>query len=186
MARPVTSETRSGTAEKVADPHRRYLDLGEAGVDRYYSPRRGYYSPAEAGGERDRFGLCLATLDGNVYAAGDADLPFALQSISKVFVHGVALAEHGRARVLERVGVEPSGDAFNSLAFDEHNNRPFNPMVNAGALAATDLVRGDGSNSPLDRILETLRCCAGNDGLEVDEQTLAAEVAGADRNRATA
>ena len=186
MTRSATPETRSGIGEKLADLHRRHRDVDEGTVDRYYSPRRGYYPPAEAGAERDRFGLCLATLDGVVHGAGDTDVPFALQSISKVFVHGVALAEHGRDRVLKRVGVEPSGDAFNSLAFDEHNNRPFNPMVNAGALAATDLVRGEGSSHPLDRILDTLRCCAGNDELQVDEETLAAEVAGSDRNRATA
>ncbi len=177
-------------AEELAELHRRHLDVGETAVARFYSPRRGYYPPAEAGPERDHFAICLAEVDGTISVAGDADLPFALQSISKVFVHAVALAEHGRDRVLERVGVEPSGDAFNSLSFDEHHNRPFNPMVNAGALATTDLVHSGGSargqSDTVARILDTVRCCAGNDDLRVDEATLAAEIKGADRNRATA
>jgi glutaminase len=50
----------------------------------------------------------------------------------KVFVYGLALEAQGRDHVLERVGVEPSGDAFHSIVFDERNNRPYNPMVNAG------------------------------------------------------
>ena len=59
-----------------------------------------------------------------------------------MFAYALALADHGREDVLRRVGVEPSGDAFNSIVFDERNHRPYNPMVNAGALVTTDLVRG--------------------------------------------
>ena len=69
-------------------------------------------------------------------------MPFALQSLAKVFVYGLALEDHGREHVLEHVGVEPSGDAFNSIDFDERQQRPHNPMVNAGALVTADLVRG--------------------------------------------
>ena len=91
----------------------------------------------------------------------------------------------GRERVLARVGVEPSGDAFNSIVFDERHNRPFNPMVNAGALATTDLV-GDVPEHALGRILDALRRYAGNGALEVDEDVFGAEIRTADRNRATA
>ena len=65
-----------------------------------------------------------------------------MQSISKVFVYALALADRGRDRVLEQVGVEPSGDAFNSIVLDERTDRPYNPMVNAGAIVAAGLVRG--------------------------------------------
>ena len=87
--------------------------------------------------------------------------------------------------VLKHVGVEPSGDAFNSIVFDERNNRPYNPMVNAGALVTTDLVRGKDSAEKFERILGTLRTYAGNQSLAVDEDTFEAEMRTADRNRAT-
>ena len=120
------------------------------------------------------------------YQVGDHDRPFALQSISKVFVYGLALADHGRDYVLKHVGVEPSGDAFNSIDFDERNNRPYNPMVNAGALVTTDLVRGKDPAEKFERILDSLRTYAGNESLAVDEDTFEAEMRTADRNRATA
>ena len=86
--------------------------------------------------------------------------------------------------------MEPSGDAFNSIVFDERNNRPYNPMVNAGALATTALVEEAGgaytAGQPLERILGALRRYAGNYSLEVDEDTFEAEMRSADRNRATA
>jgi glutaminase len=87
-----------------------------------------------------------------------------------VFVYGLALADHGGGYVLKHVGVEPSGDAFNSIIFDEQNNRPYNPMVNAGALVTTDLVRGKNSAEKFERILGTLRSDAGNQSLGVDEE----------------
>jgi glutaminase len=123
--------------------------------------------------------------NGESHQAGDHDRPFALQSISKVFVYGLALADHGGEYVLEHVGVEPSGDAFNSIIFDERNNRPYNPMVNAGALVTTDLVLGKDSAEKFERILGTLRSYAGNQSLGVDEHAFEAEMRTADRNRAT-
>jgi glutaminase len=102
-----------------------------------------------------------------------------------MFVYGLALELCGHERVLARVGVEPSGDAFNSIVFDERNNRPFNPMVNAGALATTDLVGGE-DVAALGRILEVLRRYAGSEGIAVDEGVFEAEMRTADRNRATA
>ena len=86
-----------------------------------------------------------------------------MQSLSKVFVYGLALEDHGREDVLRRVGVEPSGDAFNSIEFDERHHRPYNPMVNAGALVTTDLVRGADLTEKWERILATLRRCAANE-----------------------
>lgn len=98
----------------------------------------------------------------------------------------MALETHGRERVLARVGVEPTGDQFNSISviFDERNNRPHNPMVNAGALVTTDLVRLGDTGRDLDHVLGVLRRYAGNEGLEVDEDIFEREIATADRNRA--
>jgi len=166
--------------------YRRHLLVGEDNVANYYESGRGYYEPELAAEERDRFSICIVRTDGEVLQVGDHDQPFALQSISKVFVYGLALADHRRDHVLKHVGVEPSGDAFNSIVFDERNNRPYNPMVNAGALVTTDLVRGKDSAEKFERILDTLRSYAGNERLEVAEQIFEAEMRTADRNRATA
>jgi glutaminase len=173
-------------AERLEELYRRHLLVGEEGVASYYGSGRGYYEPELAAEERDRFSICIVRTQGDAYQTGDHDRPFALQSISKVFVYGLALADHGRDYVLKHVGVEPSGDAFNSIVFDERNNRPHNPMVNAGALVSTDLVRGRDPAEKFERILDTLRIYAGNESLAVDEDTFEAEMRTADRNRATA
>ncbi len=183
-----TQEIRQRVNRRLEELYRRHLSLHDDEIAGYYDPGIGYYKPDKtAETDQKRFAICLATTDGEVFHAGDHDRPFALQSISKVFVYGLALEAHGRDRVLERVGVEPSGDAFNSIVFDERNNRPYNPMVNAGALATTALV-GDGNTAELalERILGALRRYAGNDELKVDEDVFASEMRSADRNRATA
>jgi glutaminase len=75
----------------------------------------------------NRFGIAVATVDGHVYASGDADDEFTIQSISKPFVYGMALDDQGPEDVLRRVGVEPSGDAFNSIVMDEVNKPSAQP-----------------------------------------------------------
>ena len=182
MPTPVNSQH---VDERLEEMYRRHLLVGEDSVANYYESGRGYYKPELAAEERERFSISLVRTNGEVHQAGDHDRPFALQSISKVFVYGLALADHGGDYVLEHVGVEPSGDAFNSIVFDEQNNRPYNPMVNAGALVTTDLVRGKDSAEKFERILGTLRSYAGNQSLGVDEDTFEAEMRTADRNRAT-
>jgi glutaminase len=172
--------------QRLEELYRRHLTTGGEDVASYYMSGQGYRPPEPHGSPHDRFGICLALVDGSVCCAGDWDVPFALQSISKVFAYGLALADNGRERLLRRVGVEPSGNAFNSLVFDERNKRPFNPMVNAGALVTTDLIQGGSSGEKLARILDVLRSCAGNDGLAVDPAVFDAERLTADRNRATA
>ena len=173
--------------ERLDELYRRHLSAGEDGVASYYGSGRRYYGPELATREeRDRFSICLATIDGEVYHTGEHQFPFALQSVSKVFVYGLALEDRGRDHILQRVGVEPSGDAFNSIVFDERNNRPYNPMVNAGALATTNLVRGEDPAEKLERTLKVLRCYAGNERLEVHQDTFRAEMRTADLNRATA
>jgi glutaminase len=183
MAPPHVAERINGRLKELYD---RQLLLEEGSVARYYASGREYYGPELAGDERDRFAIALAAPEGDVYAVGDADVTFPLQSMSKVFVYALALHDHGRAHVLEHVGVEPSGDAFNSIVFDERSHRPFNPMVNAGALVTTDLVLGRDGEEKLERILAVLRAFAGNPGIDVDWDVFEKELATADRNRATA
>jgi glutaminase len=181
-----THEVRQRVNEQLEELYQRHMSLHDDKIDRYYKPGVGYYKPELPEAEQKRFAICLATTDGEVFHAGDYDWPFALQSISKVFVYGLALEVHGRDHVLERVGVEPSGDAFHSIVFDERNNRPYNPMVNAGALVTTDLLEGRDTAEQLNLILDTLRHFAGNENLKVDERIFASEMRSTDRNRAIA
>lgn len=179
-------EIRARIEPRLEELYERCLPLDPQSVASYYDAGRGYYGPDEAGAESEVFGICIVTTDGYTYSIGDDEMPFPLQSLSKVFTYGLALADRGRDQVLLRVGVEPSGDAFNSIIFDERNSRPFNPMVNAGALVTSHLVRGSNREEKMDRILASLRLYAGNYELEVDQATFRDEMRTADRNRATA
>ena len=136
-------EVSTRVRARLRELFERHRVVDPARLDRFYDSERGYHPADEAGEERDTFAICLASVDGELYCEGDHHRPFALQSISKVFAYALALADHRREDVLARVGVEPSGDAFNSIVFDERHHRPYNPMVNAGALVTTDLVRGE-------------------------------------------
>ena len=85
------------------------------------------------------FGVALVTIDGHVYEVGDSTVPFTIQSVSKAFVFALALDMVGEERMSAAIGVEPSGEAFNSIRLT-NDNRPFNPMVNAGAIACSGLI----------------------------------------------
>lgn len=139
------------------------------------------YIPELARADPESLGICLATIDGHVYEAGDTRLPFTIQSISKPFAYGMALEDAGPAAVAAKIDVEPSGDAFNSISLDPQTGRPLNPMINAGAITATSLV-GVG-DARLQRIVEGLSRFAGR-ALEVDEAVASSESATGHRNRA--
>ena len=143
------------------------------------------YIPELAKADPSQFGIALATLDGFVYEAGDARSLFTIQSISKPFVYGLALEDHGSAEVLRRIGVEPSGDAFNSVVFDERGNRPFNPMVNAGAIATCALIKGSSLHERLGRVLDLFARFTGRI-VDIDEDVYRSEKATGHRNRAIA
>jgi glutaminase len=183
---PTPEISRTVDDQRLHELYERHLPLEHGSLVRYYQPGRGYYAPESAGQEARQFAVSLVTADGELHEAGDHEVPFALQSVSKVLAYGLALEDHGRDEVLRRVGVEPSGEAFNSIAFDELNRRPFNPMVNAGALVTTDLIRGKNPEEKLGRILTRLRRWADNPSLEVDRDIFERELRTADRNRAIA
>lgn len=144
------------------------------------------YIPELAGVDPDRLGVVLATVDGAVYAAGDADDYFTIQSISKPFVYALALADCGLDAVLEKVDVEPSGEAFNELSLEKASGRPLNPMINAGAIVTHTLIGRDCSLAKRsDRILAGLSAFAGRP-LEADEAAYQSETTTAFRNYAIA
>lgn len=163
-----TPELNATIQEQLEQLHAKHHTSGDERVASYYPPER------EA--EDQLFGISTTALDGTQWLVGDCNVGFPLHSISKVFTYGVALEDNGRSPTRARVGVEPSGDAFNSFVFDERNNRPFNPMVNAGALVAANLVRGNDRDEKVARVLDSLRRYAGNPDLQVDEDVRDAEV----------
>ena len=155
------------------DAHRSNDD----GVVATYIPELGKANP-------DHFGISVATVDGQVFSVGDWQQEFTIQSICKPLAFLMALEMHGRDKTLSRVGVEPSGDAFNSVQLDPHN-RPFNPMVNAGAIAIASLIKGDSRDAGVTRFVEHLSLAAGRP-LRVDEAVYASEAEAGNRNRAIA
>ncbi|MBD2137559.1 glutaminase A [Anabaena sp. FACHB-1237] len=163
--------------EILAELHSQYQTLKD-GVVANYIPELAKVNP-------DFFSICITTVDGQTYEVGDFQQLFTIQSISKVFVYGLALEDHGRDYVLTRVGVEPTGDAFNAIILDEQSKRPYNPMVNAGAIATTSLIKGKGATERLNRVLEMYKKYIGRD-VFVDISVFTSERSTGHRNRATA
>lgn len=129
------------------------------------------------------FGICIATRDGHVYEVGDTGQAFTIQSISKALTYGLALEDQGEAGVLSRIGVEPSGEAFNAISLKPVTGAPFNPMINAGAIAACGLVKRQAGKSRIQRINSYLSGCAGRE-LSIDQAVYLSESSTGHRNRA--
>ena len=143
------------------------------------------YIPELGKVEPSLFGIAIATTDGEVYGVGDTQHPFTIQSVSKPFMYGYALNRYGREAVLKHVGVEPTGEAFNSIVLDEVANRPFNPMVNAGAIAVAELMDGASQEQRTANMLALFGDLAGRP-LGIDEVVFRSEEATGHRNRAIA
>ena len=155
--------------------HQRFQDLDEGVVADYI--------PELAKADSRWFGICIASVDGHVYEIGDSRQPFTIQSISKPFVYGLALEDQGKAAVLDHIGVEPTGDAFNEISLAPETGKPRNPMINAGAIAATSLVAGHSSEDRWSRILSLFSIYAGR-SLKLDEVVYRSERDTGHRNRA--
>jgi len=143
------------------------------------------YIPELTKANPDWFGICIVTMDGEVYSVGDANEPFTIQSIAKAFIYATALTDKGKDFVGAKVGVEPSGDAFNSISLDPVTHAPFNPMINAGAIATTSLVGGDDPAAQWARIVASLQSFVGHD-LTLQEAVYQSESDTGHRNRAIA
>jgi len=170
-----TRRFRSPIQAHLEAIHARYAGLHEGQVAAYI--------PELAKANPDWFAICLATNDGYLYEIGDSRQPFTIQSISKPFVYGLAIEDRGRNTVLKRIGVEPTGDAFNAISLESGSGRPLNPMINAGAIAASSLVAGHSPDDARARLLAVLSTYAGRP-LAVDEAVYESERSTGHRNRA--
>lgn len=143
------------------------------------------YIPPLALADPGSFGIAIATTEGHHYEVGNSRRRFTIQSISKPFTYGLALHDRGFEAVDAKVGVEPSGEAFNSISLAPDSGRPLNPMINAGAITSASLVAGASAAERERRILDFYGRFAGRE-LEVDRDVYESERDTGHRNRAIA
>lgn len=144
------------------------------------------YIPELAAVDPSHFALSICDIQGHTFNEGAHTQPFTLQSVSKVLAHACALACHDEAVIMRRVGVEPTGEDFDSIGKLDQYRRAFNPMVNAGAIAVTDLLMSAYGRGALERTLAFFAAAMGCEALEIDEAVFRSEQRSGERNRAIA
>ena len=160
------------------DTHERYKANTEGHVSAVY--------PAFACVPADLFGISIASVNGSLYQAGDADYPFTIMSISKIFVFALVCQALGADQVRWKVGVDNTGLPFNSIqAIEQSKTRLTNPMVNSGAIAVTSLAPGASSEDKWQFIYQGLAAFAGHN-LPINEEIYASASASNFRNRVIA
>ncbi|MCL6260302.1 glutaminase [Aquiflexum sp. TKW24L] len=143
------------------------------------------YIPELAKVDPDNFGIALVDLDGKVYGAGDFEVPFSIQSISKVLTLTM-VAHVFKSKLWSRVNVEPSGNPFNSIAqLEFEKGIPRNPFINAGALVITDALTTI-HKKPLEEIHGFINDIVGRTCVRIDESVMNSEIAHSERNTALA
>ncbi|MGA1838951.1 glutaminase A [Herbiconiux sp. 11R-BC] len=155
-------------------------------AERHHEGRVADYIPVLAAADPDAFGVCVAGVDGVRHSIGDTGVRFSIQSISKAFVYALVVEQLGHQRVLDVVGVNNTGLAFNSVvAIELNDGHPMNPMVNAGAIATTALMPGRSAEAQWEAVREGLSRFAGR-RLELDAEVYRSESDSNQRNRAIA
>jgi len=146
------------------------------------------YIPALASADPRAVGLAIAFADGSMEEAGDSRAPFTLQSVSKALALCYVLETRGEEAVFSRVGKEPTGDPFNSIIRLETSSRkkPFNPMINAGAIVVTSLMPGESGEEKIGLFSAFAARALGSGLPRMDEGVYRSEAETASRNRAIA
>lgn len=164
--------------KEIVDRNREKIQLGSLPT----------YIPELSKANKDALGIYISQLDGVEYGAGDYEYKFTIQSISKVITLIIALEDWGPDYVFEKVGMEPTGDAFNSMMKLEivRPSKPFNPMINAGAIAVTSMIKGRSVEEKTERIIDFFKVITKNPNLKINESIYISEKKTGDRNRAMA
>ena len=163
---------------EVININRKYTNYGQVAS----------YIPELKNAKRDDLGICIIDKDNNVYKAGSYNKKFTIQSISKPIILAMALMDNDWSYVFSKVGMEPSGDPFNSIMKLETNDtkKPSNPMINAGAIVTTSLIKGSSSEEKEERMLRFFRKLANNENIGINYDVYKSEKLTGDRNRAMA
>lgn len=146
------------------------------------------YIPALAKANKSDLGICIKDMKSDMYVAGEYDRKFTIQSISKTVSLILALMDNGEDFVFQKVGMEPTGDAFNSIYKLEVADvaKPLNPMINAGAIEVCSLIKGNSCEEKFERLLNLFKKISGNDKLKVNEEVYLSEKKTGNRNIAMA
>jgi len=137
--------------------------------------------PALSQVDPDAFAISIATVEGDVINVGQADQSFSIQSISKPFSYGLALEQHGHLFVEKKVGMEPTGEDFDSIIKLDDQNRPFNPMVNSGAIVTSGLIDAKNYATKKEELLQYFSAFAGQP-LGIDDEVYQSEANNAHKN----
>lgn len=174
----IVANERAVFLEEIIEQCRPYCESGKLAE----------YIPELANADKQTLGITVQGIGDQGISVGDCDHKFTIQSISKVFTLLLALMDHGENKVFERVGKEPTGDVYNSMLKLETiaPGKPFNPFINAGAIAVTDLIKGNSKEEKFERIINFIRKLSRSDQIGWDESVYRSEAKTASRNRALA
>lgn len=145
------------------------------------------YIPALSNANPNDIGICIMNMEGDIYHSGDYTKKFTIQSISKVISLMLAIMDRGKDRVFEKVGVEPTDEPFNSFyKLDLYEGeKPSNPMINAGAIVTTSLIKGQGDEKFI-RLLNLIRYITEDESISYNKEVYLSEKKTGNKNRAIA
>lgn len=159
---------------KAIEIGKKAVELGEVAT----------YIPELGKADKNHLGICVCTKEGEQFSVGDTKVRFSIQSISKVISLAVGVEICGFDTIFKQVGMEPSGDAFNSLIkLEGSNSHPYNPMINSGAIAVCSYLT---EKISFDEMMELTRAFCMDDGIVLDEKVYRSEMSTISRNRAIA
>ncbi|SES88023.1 L-glutaminase [Natronincola peptidivorans] len=168
---------------------KKHLENAITSYHHYYaSGKLAAYIPALLEANPKAIGACILDKEGHWYCAGDYEKRFTIQSISKIVTLALAIMDNGEESVFSKMGYEPTGDSFNSLVRMEINRvpKPYNPMINAGAIVVTSMIKGEDNNEKLERIIDFFKRLTSNEELSIDGKVYLSEKETGHRNRALA
>lgn len=144
------------------------------------------YIPELDKARKDALGIYIIDNEGNEYFSGDYDIKFTIQSISKIVALMLAILDNGEEYVFSKVGMEPTGDPFNSITKLETSGekKPYNPLINAGAIAISSMIKGKDARDKFQRLLEFFRKISEDETLDVNYKIYCGESETGNRNRA--